>query len=111
MLFLIVLSFVNFYFDRLKLSIILIKLLIRIVFWFFTAGVFSGRIALGAVAGGRGLAALLVFARNAVEEQLPRLQLVLLRPARLLPRIHLTVTIFSATASLEICLSSTATAF
>ena len=106
----IVLSFVNFYFDRLKLSIILIKLLIRIVFWFFTAGVFSGRIALGAVAGGGGLAALLVFARNAVEEQLPRLQLVLLRSARL-PRFRLTVTIFSAAASLEICLSSTAAAF
>ena len=110
MLFLIVLSFVNFYFDRLKLSIILIKLLIRIVFWFFAAGLVSGLIASGAVAGGGGLAALLGIARNAVEEQLARLQLVLLR-SRLLPCIRLTVTIFSTATSLEICLSSTAAAF
>ena len=110
MLFLIVLSFVNFYFDRLKLSIILIKLLIRIVFWFFAAGLVSGLIASGAVAGGGGLAALLGIARNAVEEQLARLQLVLLR-SWLLPCIRLTVTIFSTATSLEICLSSTAAAF
>ena len=111
MLFLIVLSFVNFYFDRLKLSIILIKLLIRIVFWFFAAGLVSGLIASGAVAGGGGLAALLGIARNAVEEQLARLQLVLLRSTGLLPCVRLTVTIFSTATSLEICLSSTAAAF
>ena len=75
-------------------------LLIRIVFWFFTAGLVSGLIASGAAAGGGGLAALLRIARNAVEEQLARLQLVLLRSARLLPRIRLTVTIFTSATSL-----------
>ena len=60
----IVLSFVNFYFDRLKLSIILIELLIRIVFWFFTAVLVSWLlINFGALAGGGGLAALLGIAR------------------------------------------------
>ena len=75
-------------------------LLIRIVFWFFTAGLVSGLIASGAAVGGGGLAALLRIARNAVEEQLARLQLVLLRSARLLPRIRLTVTIFTSATSL-----------
>ena len=101
MLFLIVLSLVNFYFDRLKLSIILIKLLIRIVFWLFTAREFALLIVFAAMVGRDRLAARLVFAGNAIEEQLARLEVVLLlRSAGLLQRFRLTVTIFTSATSL-----------
>ena len=97
------LSLVNFYFDRLKLSIILIKLLIRIVFQFFGASQITLLIAFAAMVVGKSrllLAELLIFDSHSVEEQLPRLQLVRLRWAGLLEPIRrLTVTIFTMAAA------------